>query len=128
MHKFLQKAAALTRKHDYGDWQEFHLCALIVLGGNILSIGFNKSRHHGYVEVIKQNEWTNLHAEIDAILKARRKIDLRGSKMFIVRMISDDTQYAIARPCETCQIALKSYGIKKVYYSIDDETYAVMKI
>jgi len=128
MHRHLKKAGALVRKHDYGDFQEFRLCALIVSGGNILSIGFNQSRTHGYIEVIKKNKWTNLHAEIDAILKARRKIDLRGSKMFIVRLIEKNTHFAIARPCEMCQRAIKSYGIKKVYYSIDDDTYAIMKI
>lgn len=128
MHKFLLKASALIKKHDYDKWQEFHLCAIIVQGGNILSVGFNQSRRHGYVEVIKKNSWTNLHAEVDAILKVRRKINLTGSKMFIVRLIEGDTKMSISRPCQTCQIALKNYGIKKVYYSIDDDTYAVMKI
>jgi len=131
MHKYLLKAVELIKRHNYDDHQEYHLCAIIVAGGNILSIGFNNSKRNGFVDAFKNPDrpWSNIHAEIDAILRARKKIDLSGSKIYIARtekVMSD--MIATARPCEMCQRALRSYGIKKAYYTIDNDTYAVMKI
>ena len=68
----------------------------------------------------------------NAVLSARKKIDLRGSKMYIVRRQRGDTienpKIALAKTCTMCQAVLYSYGIKRAMYTISNNEYGVMKI
>jgi deoxycytidylate deaminase len=67
------------------------------------------------------------HAEMDAVLKARGKIDLRGSKIYVIRTKLSGG-LGMAKPCEICQHILFNYGVKRAYYSIGEDEYGVMKI
>ena len=67
-------------------WLEYSLAAAIVSGGRVLSVGMNKQKFNSIIDVFKTNEWSNIHAEVDAILRVRNKIDLTGSKIYVARM------------------------------------------
>lgn len=133
MNKFFRIALQNIINHDYGDL-EYHLCAVIVRGGSVVSVGFNKRNTNGFVEYYTdlargQRDWClSTHAEMDAVLQARSKIDLRGTKIFVTRKLLGNMKFAMARPCEICQHVLYNYGIRRAYYTIDDTTYGVMKI
>lgn len=123
-------------EHDYDDL-EYHLCAIIVRGGSVISVGFNKRATNGFVEHYTdlakgQRDWCmSTHAEMDAVLQARQKTDLRGAKIYVIRKRQDIKKFGtlgIAKPCEICQHVLYNYGIRRAYFSIDDETFGVMKI
>lgn len=122
--------------HDYGDL-EYSLCAILVRGGSVISTGYNKRNTNAFVEHYTdlakgQRDWCmSTHAEMDAVLQARGKTDLRGSKIYVVRIKQNTEKYGtfgMAQPCEICKHVLYNYGIKKAYYTIDDNTYGVMKI
>jgi deoxycytidylate deaminase len=120
-------------EHEYDAGLEYGLCAVIVRGGSVLSVGYNKRTTNSFVDhFIEQSRGIRdfcetTHSEMDAVLKARAKSDLRGSKIFVVRRKKDGS-FGTARPCEICQKVLFSYGISRAIYSIDDRTYGVMKI
>lgn len=107
--------------------------AMIISGGRVLSVGYNSRANSGLQERYKTNPHCNsVHAEVDAILNVRRKIDLTGSKIVVVRRLKYDTAQkpfiALAKPCTMCQAVLYSYGIKRAMYTIANDEYGVMKI
>lgn len=137
MHKHLKAAIKLAKAHDYDEGLEYHLCAMIVRGGNIISVGFNKHNTNGFVEhyadQVKgsgRNYCLSTHAEADSILKARKKTDLNGCKIFVIRLRPSGAkeEVGLARPCKICENILYAYGIKRAYYTIDDYNYGVMRI
>lgn len=94
MNKFFRIALQNAMEHDYSDL-EYHLCAVIVKGGSVISVGFNKRNTNGFVEHYTdlargQRDWCmSTHAEMNAVLLARGKTDLRGAKIFVVRKHQD---------------------------------------
>jgi len=55
-----------------------------------------------------------IHAEIDAILKA--KTDLKGTSILIVR-VNNRGELRMARPCNHCMLYIDFVKIKNVFYS-----------
>ena len=53
------------------------------------------------------------HAELSAILQSKNK---QIHSIFVQRFAADGSQ-ALAKPCLSCQEAIKAFGIKKVYYT-----------
>jgi len=133
MLKYITIAEKFALDHEYDDPLEYHLCAVIVRGGGIISVGYNKKSTNGFVEHFadlvrgERDYCLSTHAELDAIYNGRSKSDLRGAKIYVVR-IRPSGGVGMARPCPICQCALHSYGIKRAYYTISDTEYGVMKI
>lgn len=67
-------------------------------------------------------EWPYLHAEVDAILSARYRVDLRGASIFVVRILKNG-DFAMARPCIYCQQACADVGIKQAYWTTGTDGY-----
>lgn len=134
MMKYLKMAERLALEHDYDPVLEYFLCALIIKGGRVVGTGYNKKSTNSFVEHYAdlargtgRDYCMSTHAELDAICKSRAKTDLRGSKIYVVR-IKPSGGIGMAKPCPICQCALLAYGIKKAYYSIADNEYGVMKV
>lgn len=130
MHKFLETARQHALSHNYDESLEYHLCALIVSGGRILSVGFNKRNKNSFVRHYQKHvrDWCfATHAEQSAILNIRKKIDLRGSKIYVIRLMAEN-KLGLSRPCPMCQSVLFAYGISKMVYSVDENTYSVEKV
>lgn len=131
--KYLKLAEKLSLEYEYDDGLEYYLCAIIVKGGNVLSIGYNKKSTNGFVEHYAdvargiRDYCMSTHAEMDAVLKARGKHDLRGTKMYVVRT-KPSGGVGMAKPCEICQHILYNYGIKRAYYTIADNEYGVLRV
>lgn len=134
MHKFLKLAIHHARNHTYDEGLEYGLCAVLVKSGNVVSIGFNRMATNGFVEHFAdrakgrmRNFHLSTHAEMDAILRVRNRTDLRGTKIFVARP-RPCGDLGLARPCVVCQHVLHSYGIKRAYYTINDNEYGVMRV
>lgn len=54
----------------------------------------------------------SLHAEINAIKRLPRNINMRKVTLVVVR-----TNMNMSKPCELCSAVIKNLGIRKVYYS-----------
>jgi tRNA(Arg) A34 adenosine deaminase TadA len=109
------------------------MAAVIFKGGKILSMGVNSRRISGLQERYKLNKnLVGIHAEIDAILAVRKKIDLNGAKIAVIRRSRVDSATApnlgLAKPCEMCQAVLYSYGIRRAAFSVSDSEFGVMRV
>ena len=68
----------------------------------------------------------NAHAEA----RVSRKLDV-GSIVYIARMAMNrktkKREFALSKPCKSCQRILKSVGVKRVYYTIGPNEYGIME-
>ena len=89
--------------------------AVVIYRGKIIGNGCNKD---SIENINRVNKWT-IHAEVDAINNALRKIskeNLKQSTLIVVRVMnSGDT--AMSAPCKCCEKFIKRCGIKTTYYS-----------
>ncbi len=99
--------------------KKFHLtCIAFDKKGRILSRGFNQYKSHPIQKFfsIKAGESDKkhcIHAEVSAILRAG---DKQIDSLFVQRFAADGT-YALAKPCKSCQAAIKDFGIRLVNYT-----------
>jgi len=124
-----------ANEYQFDDEFDYNLCALIVKGGSVISVGYNKMNTNAFVEHYadicrgRGRDWClSTHAEQDAVLKARNKVDLRGTKIFVVSRKKLDGSPGMARPCPICENVLYNYGIRKAYYTINEHQFGKMLI
>ena len=132
-NRYLDAALSVARDHEHDDSLAALVTAVIVSGGRVLSVGYNSRSNTGLQNRFKTNKFCNsIHAEVDSILNVRRKIDLTNSKIYVVRRLRTDTaekhNVGLAKPCSMCQAILYNYGIKRAYYTIDNNSFGVMKV
>jgi tRNA(Arg) A34 adenosine deaminase TadA len=107
-----------------------NLCAFILnKNQRIISIGVNSYKRTSpyqqrIANKINSPEVSYLHAEIHAILKARRK---QGKFIFIARLLKSG-HLSLARPCAVCAVALKEAGIKFMVYTESETKTVIEKI
>ena len=93
--------------------ESVHRCrhgAIIVKGKKLVSQGINRSRTHPK----SIHPYSAIHAEFDAICKARSKI--KGAKMYVTRLLADGTK-GMSKPCPHCQKLIEESGISEVIYT-----------
>jgi len=99
--------------------------AVIVKKKIVLSKGHNcphKSRRKLHPRF---QQWPDsIHAEVDAILKART--NLKNASIYVIR-VGSNNKLLLAKPCKYCMAYLKYVGIRKVFYSTDEYPYIKIK-
>ena len=124
-------------EHDYGDVIDYKHCAVLVKGGSVLSIGYNKMATNGFMEHFAnqvkgiRNWCISTHAECNAVYLSRNETDLTDTKIYVARIRapgSPQGKVGLSRPCSICQHVLARYGVSRAYYTIADNEYGVMKI
>lgn len=101
--------------------------ALVSKGGRILATGHN---YIGHCSVVARPFKESTHAEVAAIaklLRARRASDLDGCIIYVAR-IGRNGLCRLAKPCGNCQELISAVGIKRVVYSIDNNTVGVIDV
>lgn len=108
---FLALAVQEALKSDH-----YHRMGAIIFNKkSILSRGYNKSFRFAHNLHPKYTRYPNsIHAEVDAILKARKS--LKGAEILVVRL-GKRGELRLALPCVYCMSYLQDIGIKRVYYS-----------
>ena len=95
--------------------------AVIFNKGKFISSGHNYGcrsiKHH--LEKFRK-EKTSIHAEVDAIIRARQ--DLKGASILVVR-VNNQNQFRLSKPCLHCFSYLRHIKIKWCYYSINEFPY-----
>ena len=97
------------------------IVAAIVHKGKIVAIGKNQNKTHPVAALYsKHEEAIYLHAEVDAINKAKKKLkDLSKAEMYIMRM-KQDGSLGLSAPCKGCSKCIEAYGLKKVTYTTNE--------
>lgn len=105
------EVCALSSTHP-----RFHVGAVLVLRNGRRYFGFNQTRTHP----LQFRFWSgkprlSTHAEVHALVVALRhhpRSEVRGSTLYVAR-----PNRLMARPCESCQRAIRAFGVQTVYYT-----------
>lgn len=116
MKKVMKKLKKLAEEHE--PTFRVRIVAAVVYKGRIVAIGKNQNKTHPVAaQYSKHRSAIYLHAEVDAINKAKRKLkDLSKAEIYILRLKQDGT-YGLCAPCEGCSRCIKDNGIKKITYT-----------
>jgi len=124
----------LDNLQDYcfkGDMKTY-LAAAVVHRGKVIARGNNQKKSHPIQQQFAKNpEAIFLHAEVDALYKASRILtpsELAKATLYIARKKhpgprTNEVVWALSKPCDGCQKAIKYYNIKEVVYSTDNGNY-----
>jgi deoxycytidylate deaminase len=101
----------------------YKMSGVIVKGGSILSVGFNRISDHPAAYY-----GCSFHAETDAIKKAKGNIV--GAKLFVYRFGREKSELRPSKPCSMCQQEIAKAGISSVYFidtdmKISKESYRI---
>ena len=118
--KFFRASLRAIEEAGWDPRLEACVGAVIVHGGAVVGTGVNRRVVNAYVN----KPWlrrlrphcASLHAEVDAIMRARRRTDLRGCRMYVSRM-TKAREIANARPCDMCLEVLRRYGFVSVAWT-----------
>lgn len=130
INRVLLQAKKKSLAHQYPEELDSRHCAFIVSGGRVIATGYNKlsNQELRFAEnPVSRRPITCEHAELQAIMSIRKKIDLTNTKMFVVR-VNRAKELCISRPCKHCAELIPKYGIKTVYYSISEAEYGVWNV
>lgn len=89
--------------------------AVIVRGGNIVSVGYNQMRPSSFLGT------QTLHAEAAVILKLLKEgklSTLAGSEIYVTRFTKGG-RVGLAKPCKDCELLIHSVGIRRIHYTND---------
>lgn len=115
---FINLAAQVSLPTDKNDPRNFLIGAV-----GIREDGVIVSAKNGAVlstDVDNYQYLPSSHAEGRAL----RKLGKNGI-LFVARLRKIDRELAMARPCNMCRVRIKSFNVKKVYYSIDPFHYGI---
>lgn len=94
--------------------------AVLRKSGKTIAVGVNYGVNDpAYLTDEVAAEHAAVHAEV-AALNSARKIDLTGATIYVARVIKNG-EPRMSKPCERCQKALKARGVRKVFYTLDNE-------
>ena len=101
------------------------IAAVIVKRNKVIAYGFNQYKSHTLqARYARNSKSIDLHAEIDAIKNALKKIsveELKSCDIYIARAkkIPNESKYisGLVKPCTGCQAAIEAFGLRNVYYT-----------
>ena len=102
--------------------------AVLVKGNKIRSVAANKNRQVSFGNRFRQRDCGHAthHAELGCILGMDRSVTT-GSTVYVVR-IGKGGEFRMSKPCKMCHQALLHVGVKRVIYSIDEQTAGAYKL
>lgn len=107
---------------------QFKVGAVVFNKGNIISVGRNyRERSSKRANPIYQNWPTSLHAEHHAILKVNDICELKNKELLVVRINNINNSLCLAKPCSFCMKLVSAVGLKRIYYSIDDNILGIIE-
>ena len=102
--------------------------AVLVKGGTVLNVSVNKNRHARFGKRFRRRDCghTTHHAELGCVLGLDRSVT-RGADVYVVR-VGKGGDLRLSKPCDMCEAALRHVGVKRVFYSIDQEELGCVKL
>ncbi len=105
------------------------VAAMVFYKGSVISIGFNQNKSHPFAAKYSRHpDAIYLHAETDAILKAKKRLsddELKKATLIICRRKYEENGsnilYGLAKPCCGCAKCIAAHEIKKVVYTLDSD-------
>jgi len=119
LSRYIELAINMANQSDY---KTFRHGAVLVKSGRILNCSYNKKDYNSLAAKFKlEPKFASLHAEIGTILGMSKQITNNGT--IVVVRIDKNNKLKLSKPCNMCARCLKFVGIKKVFFSIDDDNF-----
>jgi deoxycytidylate deaminase len=117
INRLLKIAVNEAKKSTY----RYRVGSVIFNKKSVLSKGHNYPNRSASNLHPKFKQWPNsIHAEADAILKAKKK--LKFSTILVARINKKD-QLVLSKPCKNCMEYIIFTGIKKIIYTTNSFPY-----
>ena len=102
--------------------------ALLIRGGSIINASFNKDNYTSFGSRFRSagHGHATVHAEIGCVLGLSRSTT-SGADIYVCR-INKEGDFRNSKPCAMCHEALKHVGIKRVYYTTNNNTIEMYKL
>ena len=102
--------------------------ALLIKGGSVINVSFNKDNYTSFGTRFRKpiSGPATVHAEIGCVLGLSRSAT-SGADVYVCR-INRDGDFRNSKPCTMCHEALKHVGVKRVYYTTNDNTVEMYKL
>ena len=117
-----------TRVAESSENKDYRHGAILVKGNNVLNAASNKNAHARFGKRFRRRDKGNptYHAELGCILGLDRSVT-RGADLYVVRVGRAGT-LRLSKPCHMCEAALKHVGVRRVYYSINENEFGCVKL
>ena len=102
--------------------------AVLIKGGSVKNVSFNKDKYNSFGDRFRDKGRgpATVHAELGCILGLSRSVT-SGSDLYVCR-INKNGEFRYSKPCSMCHDALKHVGVKRVYYTTNDNTIEMYKL
>lgn len=102
--------------------------AVLIRGGSVMNASFNKDSYSSFGTRFRSPSRgpATVHAEIGCILGMSRDVT-SGADLYVCR-INREGEFRNSKPCSMCHEALKHVGVKRVYYTTNDNTVEMYKL
>lgn len=122
--RFLNIAAKNAMESTF---DRFRHGAVLVKGGSVISTATNKNQYCSFANRFRTLPGIpTIHAELGCILGIAREIT-NNAILYVVRIGFDNT-FRLSKPCEMCEQCLSFVGVRRVYYSTNENEIGVMKL
>jgi deoxycytidylate deaminase len=109
--RFFELAKRAARKST----SKFKLGCVIVRKNRVINFGFNDmTKTHPK----SNSSFNTLHAEVNTIIGLSYE-ETKGCDIYVFRELKNG-DLAMAKPCETCLLAIKKAGIANIYYTTEN--------
>ncbi len=102
--------------------------AVLVKGGSVINAAFNKDNYTSFGTRFREKHRgpATVHAEIGCVLGLARTVTT-GSDLYVCR-INRNGEFRNSKPCTMCHEALRHVGVKRVFYTTNDDTIEMYKL
>ena len=102
--------------------------AVLVKGGSVKNVSFNKDKYNSFGNRFRDKNRgpATMHAELGCILGMSRSVT-SGSDLYVCR-INKNGEFRYSKPCSMCHQALRHVGVKRVYYTTNNNTIEMYKL
>lgn len=127
VRRYLQLAKKLAACSTYGNFR--HGSVLIGRGDALIGMGINSEKYSSVGARYRPDHkgYSTYHAEIVSVNNVPRHVT-KGATIFVARVSKGTGEDRLSKPCPMCHEVLKAQGVKKVYYTVDDENIGFYKI
>lgn len=122
MHPMLHLAAKIALPVIDNDKRSFYLGCV-----GIRNDGVIVSARNGAVEFSDTIKVNQLIPSSHAEGRVLRKLGKRGT-MFVSRVAKGTKKLAMSCPCGLCQVRIKAFDVKRVYYTINEFQYGIWNV
>ena len=118
--RFIKKAFEVAKNSQY----KVHHGAVLAKSGKELRSGCNQNRPVRFLN--KYHRYASLHAEVRVLLNITKETT-NGADIYVAR-ISGDNNMAMSRPCPMCLHMASEMGIRRIFYTIDNRNFGMIKL